>query len=420
MKIVIIGAGLIGVTAAYFLKRAGHEVLVIDRNDGPGHETSFANGSLLTPSMSEPWNSPGCWRTLLRSLVQVDAALQVRLAALPTLAGWGIEFLRNSTALPFQRNTLNNLSLALYSREIMRVLRQEVRLEYDHRACGSLRMFRDPAAWEKATAAIDHLMSKGVTARPLSASETVAMNPALAPIAAQLAGAIHYEVDEIGNAYSFCQGLATEAERLGAEFLFGVQVSQLNASSARIESVVANGKKIVADLYVVAAASHSTLLLRQVGINLPVRPAKGYSVTIEQVSDLGLRVPVIDDEVHAAIVPIGGGVRIVGTAEFAGYDLSIRPERILHLCTLLKKVLPQLSVDFSAAKQWCGLRPMSSDGVPIIGKTRIPNLFVSTGHGHLGWTMAAGSAQLLVDLVENRTAAIDPSPFTPSRFFTFG
>jgi D-amino-acid dehydrogenase len=417
MKIVVIGSGLIGVTTAYFLSCRGHEVTVIDREEGVGREASFANGALLTPSMSDPWNAPGCWRVLLASLVRSDSPLQLRLRALPALADWGIGFLRNSSPAAFKRNSSSNLRLALYSLEVMRELRQQTRIGYDRSARGSLRLFRDHSPFDHASAAATRLISEGLTSRCLSSAETVALEPALAAIGSQLVGAIHYENDEIGDAYVFCEVLADLARQRGVEFRFGVEVSSLEVRSAHVLAVLSRQERFVADQYVVAAGSHSTPLLRDAGITLPVRPAKGYSVTFTRPQQgTPLSIPVLDDAFHAVVSPLGNVLRVAGTAEFAGYDQTIDPVRIQNLGRLLRSVLPDAQIELDQGVPWCGLRPMSVDGVPIIGDTPIANLKISTGHGHLGWTMAAGSAQLLTDLICDEPPALDPRPFALTRF----
>ena len=417
MKVIIIGGGLIGVTTAYFLMHRGHAVTVIDRQDGPGRETSFANGALLTPSMAEPWNAPGVWRVLLGSLLRADSAMQLRLRALPALAGWGVEFLRNSRAARFERNTLSNLRLALYSLKVMQSLRLQTNIEYGRAASGALRIFRSAAALERASLAAKRPLFEGLSCRILSTDATLELEPALAPIANQLTGAIHYEADETGNAYRFCVALSDYIRQRGVEFRFHTEVSSLEMRSARVMAVVGGRERFVADRYIVAAGSFSTPLLRHLGVHLPVRPVKGYSVTFDGRSDQhSLRTPIIDDHLHAVVVPLEGAIRIVGTAEFAGYDLSPNPDRIRNLKMLLHDILPRQQIDSTAARSWCGLRPMSADGVPIIGPTPLSNLLVNTGHGHLGWTMAAGSAQLLADMMCGDIPSIDPAPYFLKRF----
>lgn len=418
MKILIIGSGLSGVTPAYLLARRGHEVTVVDRREGPGRETSFANGALLTPSMPEPWNAPGSWRVLLGSLGRSDAPLQLRVATLPRLAGWGVRFLKNSHEPCFRRNTFSNLRLSLYSLKVMESLRQETGVEYGRTALGTLRVFRDGAALDRATDAAERLSEQGLSFRRLSREQTVELEPALAPIAEQLAGSLHYPLDETGDAYRFCVALTEHARRHGVQFVFGTVVKSLEKRSGRVAAaVLADGQRLSADQYIVAAGSYSTPLLKRIRLELPVRPAKGYSVTFGATSgDTTLRIPVIDDYLHAVVVPMNGAVRAAGTAEFAGYDLSLPAARVENLMRLMQQVLPRAAFDPAAAKPWCGLRAMSVDGVPVIGATSIGNLFVNTGHGHLGWTMAAGSAQLLADLMSEVSPALDPAPYAFARF----
>ncbi len=274
MKILIIGGGLIGVTTAYFLRRRGYEVTVIDREVGPGRGASFANGALLTPSMPEPWNAPGCWRVLLASLGRPDAAMRLRLRALPALLGWGVEFLRNSAAAAFERNVLSNLRLALYSLDVMQSLRQQTNIEYGRAARGTLRIFRDRPTFDSACVAATRLALEGLRFRRLSMKETVELEPALEPIANQVTGAIHYETDEVGDAHRFCVALADRAREQGVDVRFCTNVRSLEMRAGQIEAVVGERERFVADKYIVAAGSYSSLLLRRVGVHIPVRPVK--------------------------------------------------------------------------------------------------------------------------------------------------
>ena len=418
MKVVVIGSGLIGLTSAWFLRRRGHEVTVLEREDGPGRQTSFANGALLSPSMPEPWNAPGCWRVLLHSLGRPEAPLKLRLAALPALGGWGIRFLRNSSVERYLRNTRSNLALALYSRQVLQLLRQQTGLVYGRAARGSLRIFRDRASLARAVAAATRWSAGAVEFESLSSAQALELEPALAPIGRELAGALYCPIDETGDAHRFCVALAEQARAAGVEFRFGVQVRALEVAAGRLTAVRTADERLSADAYVLAAASYSAPLLKPLGIGLPVRPAKGYSVTFPAGAGKPppLQMPIADDDLHAVIVPLDGAVRAAGTAEFAGYDLALRPERVRNLLNLVAKVLPEAGLDPAAARPWCGLRPMSADGVPVIGATGLPNLWLNTGHGPLGWTMAAGSGQLLADLLSAQTPAIDPVPYAFARF----
>ena len=262
------------------------------------------------------------------------------------------------------------------------------------------------------------LRAEGLSSRALSREEVMELEPALSPITGQLAGAIHYETDESGDAHRFCVGLAECARKDGVEFRYGTELRSIEVASGKVISVVAGAERFVADRYVVAAGSYSPLILRRVGVRVAVRPVKGYSVTFYGYprGATSLRVPVVDNALHAAVVPLERSIRVVGTAEFTDYDVSIPAPRIRNLLSLLSRVLPGEAFDPATARPWCGLRPMSVDGVPIIGPTSLANLFVNTGHGHLGWTMAAGSGKLLADLMCGDAPAIDAHPFALARF----
>jgi D-amino-acid dehydrogenase len=417
MKIAVIGCGLIGVTTAYFLRRRGYEVTVLERAAGPARETSFANGGMLTPGMCHPWNAPGSWRVLLRSLGRSDAALQLRVKTLPRLVRWGTTFLRNSTAEAFARNHRSNLRLARYSLDVMQRLRRETQIDYGRAARGSIGVFRDSAAWDHAWREAEQLRPDGLIARRLSVTELIALEPALKPIASHLSGAIKYESDEVGDAHQFCVALAAHAREQGVDFRFGTEVRSLEMSAGKVAAVVARDERFVADRYVVAAGSYSTLLLRQAGVRLPIQPAKGYSITFANANArVGLQRPIIDHHLHAVIVPFeDGSLRVAGTAEFAGYDRTLNDARVRNLIGLMQDLLPQAQWDAGAAAPWCGLRPSSPDGVAIIGPTPIANLWINSGQGHLGWTLAAGSAQLFTDLLSADPPAIDPKPYALAR-----
>ena len=295
--------------------------------------------------------------------------------------------------------------------------RSTVALDYGRATPGTLRLFRKQESLRQATAAAKRLATEGVSFRALSQAEVVELEPALQPIADRLCGALHYSTDETGDAYRFCVALAQEAQRLGVDFRFGTTVTSLELRSGRMEAVVSENERFSGDCYVMAAGSYSPLLPRQAGVQIPVHPAKGYSITIDNgAGHIQLKTPVVDDDWHAAVVPLPSVIRVAGTAEFTGYDRSIAPERVDNLIKLFREVLPSTPLDPTKIKSWCGLRPMSADGVPIIGPTPIPNLLLNTGHGHLGWTMAAGSAHLLMELISGNKPAIDPAPYLLKRF----
>jgi len=417
MRVVIIGAGLLGLTSACFLSGYGCEVTVFEREAGPGLQTSFANGGLLTPSMPEPWNSPGSWRMLLASLFRSDLPLKLHARALPDLSVWGLRFLCNSRIARFKANTSRNLRLALYSAGVLSDLRRTAGIQPGCATTGTLKVFRDARSLEIAVQAGQLLAAQGLRLQGLSRAQVIDLEPALAPVGDQLAGGIYYPDDETGDAYEFCVGLADWLRGQGVRFCFGQEIQSIEMHSNRFTGVRTVVSEIDADACVVAAGSYSPLVMRSLGIDLPVRPAKGYSVTFESAVPLSpLRIPVVDDHLHAAVVPLGSAIRVAGTAEFAGYDRSLSLARVDNLIGLMKRVLPDARLEGASVKPWCGLRPMSADGVPIISRTRIGNLFVNAGHGHLGWTLAAGSGRLLADLVCSREPAIEADAYSLLRF----
>jgi D-amino-acid dehydrogenase len=416
MRVCVLGAGLLGLSSAYYLKRSGHEVFVIDREPGPGMETSFANGGLLTPSMSEPWNAPGSWRVLLASIGRSDSPLRLRVSAVPSLSLWGLAFLRHANASSYRRATRVNTALGAYALRCLNELREEAQLDYNRGARGSLRVFRDQAALDKQAAYARSLEEFGVAHRVLTRQELKMLEPALAPIADGLAGGIHNPGDETGDAHLFCRALAARLAAMDVGLHYGAAVDGFERRGESVIAARTSSQLFEADAFVAAAGSWTPGLLARLGIVIPVRPAKGYSVTLPQPSHgPKLQVPVLDDDFHAAVTPLGDVLRIAGTAEFAGHDLRIDPARIANLMKLFHQVLPQAGVDLTAARPWCGLRPMSSDGVPIIGKTEIANLWLNTGHGHLGWTMCAGSGRLLAQLFNGEKTEIDAAPYALAR-----
>ena len=319
MKVLIVGSGPIGVTTAYFLRQQGHDVVVLERESGAGLGASYANGALLTPSMSEPWNAPGVWRVVLASLGRADAAMQLRLKALPALLGWGLMFLKHSQASRFQRNALSNLRLALHSLETLQALQRELPIEYHSEARGSLRIFRDTASMDRAREGAAPLVEHGLRLQVLSPAQAVQLEPALTPIAANLAGAIHYQADRTGDAYRFCAALAEHGRRCGIEFHFDTAVLRLESQSGSVTAVQSSRGHFAADRYIIAAGSYSARLLHPLGIHLPIQPVKGYSITLDDPArEPWLKIPVVDDGLHAALTPLGRALRIAGTAEFAG------------------------------------------------------------------------------------------------------
>ncbi len=420
MRIIVIGAGLLGLTTAWFLRRHGCDVLVIDREPGPGRETSFANGGMLHASQANPWNEPGVFRHALKMLGKEDAALLFRLRALPGMLGWGLRFIHHSQPARYLRNFEKNAHLARYSLSMMQELRAVVGTGYDYAARGTLKLFRDRAGVEAAARLCRQLADWGIVFEVVDGAGAVRLEPALAPIGERLSGGLYFPNDESGDAQRFCELLAAASAAQGVRFEYDSTVKRILRSDDRVLglSTVA-GAYHEADAFVLAAGSYSAPLARQLGLAVPVQPAKGYSITVSCGAwSAPPALPVIDDSLHAAVCPLGGRLRVAGTAEFAGYDLRLTPSRIANLFSLLKQLYPAVEsyLDPAQAQAWTGLRPMSADGVGIMGATPLRNLFLNTGHGPLGWTMAAGAGKLVADEIAGAPTALDLAPYRLARF----
>jgi D-amino-acid dehydrogenase len=418
MRVLVIGSGLLGVSSAWFLARHGCDVTVVDRLAGPAQGTSFANAGMLTPSMADPWNSPGIFWHLVQWLGREDAPFLLRPRALPAMLGWGLSFVAHSTPARQRASMDANLKLAAYSLATLRELRAALPLAYDERMHGTIKVFRDRKSFDAAATRNAVLTQLGLDVRTLSAAEAVATEPALAPIREALVGAIFCPADESGDARAFTLALAEHARAAGVKFEYGREITGFEHAGGRLNAALANGARYGAEHFVVAAGSWSAPLLEQLGLDLPVRPVKGYSITVPTTNWSGApQMPVIDDALHAAATPLGTRLRVAGTAEIAGYDLATTPGRIENLVTLLLGLFPTYPqpLDRARIEPWAGLRPMSPDGVPRIGLLGFDNLFVNTGHGHLGWTLAMGSGALLADLMLGRAPQISAKAYDPAR-----
>ena len=418
MRVIVVGSGLLGVSSAWFLARSGCEVTVLERSGGVAEGTSYANAGMLTPSMADPWNSPGIFWHLLQWIGREDAPFLLRPRALPAMLGWGLQFVKHSAPSRQRAAMEHNLRLATYSLATLRELRASLKLIYDERTNGTLKVFRDRKAFDESVARNRILASMGLDVRAVSAEQAVAIEPALAPVSHRLVGGIHCPSDESGDARAFTLALADRARDAGVRFVFDADVTGFEHDARRVQAVRAGERDYPADVFVIAAGSWSPLLLRQLRLWLPVRPVKGYSITVPTANWTGApKMPVIDDALHAAATPLGARLRVAGTAEIAGYDLQRTPARIDNLFKLLLELFPSYAplLDRRAAEPWAGLRPVSPDGLPRIGRLGPRNLFVNTGHGHLGWTLAAGSGKLLAALVRGTQPEIPAAPYDPRR-----
>jgi D-amino-acid dehydrogenase len=402
VRVLVIGSGLMGLVTAYFLNKAGAEVTVVDRQDSAGRETSFANGAMLHASQASPWNSPGILLTAMRMLGREDSALLIRKDALPRLLRWGFAFVRHSNPKRYASNLERNARLAQYSLSVMKELRAGEQLDYDYSSRGTMTIYRTQAALDAAATFSGHYTASGIDFDTLGSSATVATEPALRPIADQIVGSTYYPADESGDAFKFCLDLQRACQRDGVEFQFGTRVKNLLREGAVITSADTETRRLYADKFVIAAGSFTPLLTRTVGLRVPVQPVKGYSITMPIGKwDNPPLVPVIDEHFHAAVCPLGDRLRVAGTAEFAGFNNVLTESRIDNLFRLVRSVYPDFDshLDPATTDRWTGLRPMTPSGVAIMGKTKISNLFLNTGHGHLGWTMAAGSGKAVASEV---------------------
>lgn len=417
MTTLVIGGGLLGLSTAQALLARGEEVLVVEANDAVGSETSFANGGMLTPSLPEPWNGPGIFSHLLTSLFVPGAPMKLRLSAVPSLLTWGIGFIGHSRRETFHAASRDNHRLARYSLDKTRETAERLGLAFDYDDRGTLCIYEDARALESRLELCGMLAATGLEARRLSIDETIDVEPSLAPVRDRLIGGIWLPDDARGDAHLFCRQLGDAIVRQGGAIRLATRVDGLGVGDDGVRSVTIDGEALDARRIVVAAGSGSRRLLATAGLRLPVQPAKGYSITIDG-DGLG-RLPGVaigDDATHTVLTTLGRRLRVAGTAEFTGYDTSLTPSRIATLFRALGTVLPEIAarVRKEDVREWAGLRPMSNHGRPIIGPTRIPGLYVNTGHGALGWTMAMGSAHLLADQLLGREPEVDGRPFLPS------
>ena len=406
MKIIVLGSGVIGVTTAYYLARAGHEVTVIDRQPQAGLETSFANAGEVSPGYAAPWAGPGVPMKALKWLLMQHSPLVVRPALDPAMWRWMFQMLANCNRKSYETNKGRMVRLAEYSRDCLVQLRLDTGIAYDERSKGTLQLFRTQKQLDGAGADIAVLERYKVPYSVLDQQGCEAAEPALANVRAKFVGGLQLPGDETGDCFKFTQRLATIAEGFGVTFRHGVDIVRLVADGDRIAGVVTSGGELKADAFVVALGSYSPLLMRQVGIRIPVYPVKGYSITMPIVD--ARRAPestVMDETFKVAITRLGERIRVGGTAEISGYDVSLRQARQATLAHSVNDLFPH-GGDTSKAEFWCGLRPMTPDGTPVMGPTPFRNLFLNTGHGTLGWTMACGSGRVLADLVAGRQPEI--------------
>ncbi|HEX4943869.1 MAG TPA: D-amino acid dehydrogenase [Usitatibacteraceae bacterium] len=411
MKVIVLGAGVIGTASAWYLAQAGHDVEVVERRAGPGLETSFANGGQVSVCHAEPWANPGAPLKILKWLMREDAPLLFRLRMDPAQWSWGLAFLHECLAWRTRRNIPQILAMAFHGRDMLQRLRAETGIEYEQSTRGILHFYTDRAEYAAACEAAALMRRYGLDRTVKSVDEAIAIEPALAGAAARIVGATYTPSDESGDAYLFTVNLAKLAEAKGVRFRTGCAIRGLRATGKGVTGVMVSGaageEAIVGDAYVVALGAYSPLLTRPLGIDLPVYPAKGYSATMT-VADPGKapRVSLTDDEAKIVISRLGERLRIAGTAEISGWSTDLDPVRCEALVKRTRSIFPD-ACDWERPEYWAGLRPSTPSNVPLVGATRIPNLWLNTGHGTLGWTMACGSGAALAELMSGRRPGID-------------
>lgn len=417
MQVVVLGSGVVGVACAWQLALAGHEVTVVDRQPAPGLETSFANAGEVSPGYSAPWAGPGVPLKAVKWLLMQHRPLVIRPHLDWGLMRWGLSMLRNCTAARYEVNKGRMVRLAEYSRDRLRELRDETGLRYDERMQGTLQLFRTQKQLDGTGADVAILRRYGVRFEVLDRDGCIRHEPALAGVREKFVGGLQLPGDETGDCFLFTQRLAELAMRRGVTFRQGTTVERLLRDGPRLEGVaLAGGERLRADAYVVALGSYSPLLLAGVGIHIPVYPVKGYSITVPITDARGAPESTVMDETHKiAVTRLGDRIRAGGTAELAGYTLKLHDARRRTLEHVVGDLFPR-GGDLSKASFWCGLRPMTPDGTPVVGGTRLPNLFIATGHGTLGWTMAAGTGCVIADLVSGREPEIDMEGLTVERY----
>ncbi len=402
MKVLVLGAGVVGVASAWYLARAGHEVVVLDRQPAAGLETSFANGGQISVSHAEPWANPHAPLRALSWLGREDAPLLFRLRWDPALLDWSLRFLRECTLRRTRDNIRNIVGLALYSRHQLQALRQELALDYDQLQRGILHIYTDRREFVAAQAAAALMREFGCERRTIDANECVAIEPALSAIHPQLVGGDYTSGDESGDAHRFTQQLAAHCVARGVRFHYEVPVDRLVLAGGRISGALCLGELHTADACVVALGSYTPVLLRGLGLKLPIYPAKGYSATVALgESSVAPSVSLTDDGKKIVFSRLGQRLRIAGTAEFNGYNTDLNRVRCAALMRRVSELFPDLR-PVGEAQYWCGLRPATPSNMPLVGRLKYPNLFVNSGHGTLGWTMACGSGAALADIVSGR------------------
>ena len=416
MKVLVLGGGVIGVSTAYYLARAGHEVELVDRQEGAALETSFANAGEVSPGYSAPWAGPGVPIKAVKWMLMQHSPLVIWPMLDPAMWRWGAMMLTNCTAKAYALNKSRMVPLAEYSRDMLKALRAETGIGYDERAQGTLQLFRTQKQLDGIGGDVAVLKQYGVPFEVLDRAGFCKVEPALTLTQEKFVGALRLPGDETGDCFKFTQRLAEMATDLGVKFRWNTRIQALQVGGGAITGVHTDTGLLKADKVVLALGSYSPLLLAPVGVRIPVYPVKGYSITVPITDAQYAPESTIMDETHkVAVTRLGERIRVGGTAELSGYNLTLREARRATLNHVVSDLFPR-GGDVSKAEFWCGLRPMTPDGTPIVGPTPVKNLLLATGHGTLGWTMAAGTGRVIADLVSGRQPDIDVGGLSMARY----
>jgi D-amino-acid dehydrogenase len=416
MKVLVLGSGVIGTSVAYYLAKAGHEVQVLERQSGPALETSFGNAGEVSPGYSSPWAGPGVPVKAIKWMLMTHSPLVIWPLLDPAMWRWGAAMLANCTEKAYALNKSRMVPIAEYSRDCLKQLRADTGIAYDDRAQGTLQLFRTQAQLDGIAKDVEVLRQYKVPFEVLDRDGFTAVEPALKLTQHKFVGALRLPGDETGDCFKFTNQLAEMAAELGVRFRFNTRIDGLDFAGGKISGVRTDHGLQTADHYVAALGSYTPQLVKPLGIHLPVYPVKGYSITVPITEAQYAPESTIMDETHkVAVTRLGDRIRVGGTAELAGFSLALREARRDTLNHVVTDLFPQ-GGDVSKASFWCGLRPMTPDGTPIVGPTPYANLQLATGHGTLGWTMAAGTGRVIADLVSGRQPDISMEGLTMARY----
>ncbi|MEX8495366.1 D-amino acid dehydrogenase [Sphaerotilus sp.] len=415
MRVLVLGSGVIGTSVAYYLARSGHDVTVVDRQPGPGLETSYANAGEISPGYSAPWAGPGVPLKAIQWLLMQHSPLVIKPLLDPAMWTWCLQMLANCNERAYRVNKARMVRLAEYSRDCLQELRADIGIQYDARSQGTLQLFRTQKQLDGIGKDTEILRQHGVPFEVLDRAGYLQHEPALAGVQHKFIGGLRLPGDETGDCFQFTQRLADAARALGVQFHFGVTIDGLDHAGDEVTGVRTSLGTLTADHVVLALGSYSTAMLKPLGVHIPVYPVKGYSITVPITDAAHAPESTVMDETHkVAVTRLGNRIRVGGTAQLSGFNLDLDAARRRTLEFVVTDLFPK-GGDVARAEFWCGLRPMTPDGTPILGATRLRNLSLSTGHGTLGWTMAAGTGRVLADLVSGRTPEISMEGLTLAR-----